>query len=298
MTLRRKGFTLIELLVVIAIIAILIGLLLPAVQKVREAAARTQCVNNLKQLGLAIHNYHDSQGSLPPMETNNGQTANGSPNYNSYFHFNILPYIEMGTLYNAGLTAAPNSVRDGVVPGGTVNTTKVKGFRCPSDVTLSGGYGPDTNTSWAGTSYPVNYLVFGKVHPGYAYWKAPFGIGNIPDGTSNTIGMGERFAGCHNASGNSAPSLWGVDWEDTTWHPIFANKDGPSGGGGNWNLPPQFTTPGKNDSDKTRLQGLHTSSCTVLLMDGSVRGLTSSLSQVTFQQAITPDDGIPLGSDW
>src|SRR5882724_3153396 len=104
---RRSGFTLIELLVVIAIIAILIGLLVPAVQKVREAAARTQCINNLKQLGVALHAYHDVNKRMPPGNTgdwapwNNNPTLNaGAGGWGSSWKVFILPYIEHGNIFN------------------------------------------------------------------------------------------------------------------------------------------------------------------------------------------------------
>jgi prepilin-type N-terminal cleavage/methylation domain-containing protein/prepilin-type processing-associated H-X9-DG protein len=127
---RRKGFTLIELLVVIAIIAILIGLLLPAVQKVREAAARIQCQNNLKQIGLALHAYHDSIGAFPAGSIY--KTVNGKTDYYDTWTISILPYLEQGNLfklYNQNLPNATNA------DAGTaaVRTTQLKVYLCPSD---------------------------------------------------------------------------------------------------------------------------------------------------------------------
>src|SRR5438477_7775490 len=143
MSSSRKGFTLIELLVVIAIIAILIGLLVPAVQKVREAAARTQCVNNLKQWGLAAHNCHDTYRKFPPaLGTFPGTTASGLPAPGGSFGigtFHFLPFIEQDNLYKKalGTVGAPYGAAIGgpvYFPGdNNVYAAVIPSFVCPSD---------------------------------------------------------------------------------------------------------------------------------------------------------------------
>ncbi len=161
---RTRGFTLIELLVVIAIIAVLIGLLLPAVQKVREAANRMSCTSNLKQIGIALHNYHDAHRVLPPAKINSGSSSLGAntPSYyppaSPYRVFNhtgftlLLPYIEQENLYRrfdfsypacnsafdtSGARCDPSMLARGGLPQGHVNTevvgTYLKVYTCPSD---------------------------------------------------------------------------------------------------------------------------------------------------------------------
>src|SRR5262249_26050995 len=139
---RRRGFTLIELLVVIAIIAVLIALLLPAVQAAREAARRIQCVNNMKQLGLAVHNYHDVNGGLPPgrIWSNSGFPTIFSGQQNTTWFCLMLPMFEQGTLANAfnytlGAEgpSAPGVPFFGVIANSTVGATKLGVFQCPSD---------------------------------------------------------------------------------------------------------------------------------------------------------------------
>jgi prepilin-type N-terminal cleavage/methylation domain-containing protein len=297
----QRAFTLIELLVVIAIIAILIGLLLPAVQKVREAAARMSCSNNLSQLGKAIHNYASANNDKLPMVSDRTKhpTANAEGlGSGSNVLCQLLPYVEQDNVYRAGANYL-GPFWDGPLPGtpsGSVRSAVIKPYACPSDPSMVNGYAANQQNAWGGSSYAANYLVFGTGrYTGHGWgtkYTATYTIANIPDGTSNTVGICEKFANC-----GSGGTLWAHpdgDWGHQ-WGPTFAY----SPQGGNWNLPPLIKPiPWQTACDHLRPSSPHTSSCLVMLMDGSVRGVNQSVPTTTWILAITADDGQVLPGNW
>jgi prepilin-type N-terminal cleavage/methylation domain-containing protein/prepilin-type processing-associated H-X9-DG protein len=326
----RIAFTLVELLVVIAIIAILIALLLPAVQKVREAAARVKCQNNLKQLALGYHMYNDQNGVLAPGVWVTG-TGNNGYDQNWGWGVLLLPYIEQADLYHQ--LNLPQDLINGGVPG--VNALLViplSVYLCPSDPTETvngymGGY--------ARSNYVVNRMVTGPNAPEAAdpgngsYWDDPSQntLAMVTDGTSNTILLGERDM--YKTTG----AVWaGVVGDDTT-----ASFEGrPTYGEGRGiNVPVEYTnTAGQtatappmpsaldpfNEADATcnRLgfTSMHPNGVNFAMVDGSVHFILNSVqadpgySGCTFpvpgppfnnyvlSNLYNPQDDFPLPGSW
>jgi prepilin-type N-terminal cleavage/methylation domain-containing protein len=301
---RLGGFTLIELLVVIAIIGVLIALLLPAVQKVREAANRAKCQNNLKQLALACLNAADAHdGELPPAYYYYPISAAGSVNTNSAsFRMGtfmwLLPYLEQQALYN---TVHKVGTEGQINPGNTVITT----LQCPSDATLSAGESALGLSSGHFASYAANGQVFGTITttPGTTNVISMIENGgnripaSIPDGMSNTIFFTEKVAYCANPQG-------ATEWTDTGighWSALIGNSGSGVGTmGTSPNIEPLF---GVNNADAPSClyywpSSSHAGVLIVALGDGHVRTISQGISQNTFNIALVPNDGLPLPSDW
>jgi prepilin-type N-terminal cleavage/methylation domain-containing protein len=307
-TAPRRGVTLIELLVVIAIIAILISLLLPAVEKVREAASRIKCTNNLKQIGLAAHNYHDTFGQFPP---GIGYTplATGGVYGQSWFH--LLPYLEQENLYRSalGVVALPTGPMMLYCPiNNNVYSQPVPVLLCPSDPSVGARGAVTVNgVTWGASCYACNSQVFSS-KPGDP--QSTTCLNDIKDGTSNTILYAEKYARCSSTNLSlDGGSFWAYSQ--------FAGVD----------LPPPMNPPGKpyrpgfaipipvwpnsvgaksvfqvqpspflGNCDPTRASTAHASGIQVGLADGSVRTLAPSMNGDNWWAVVTPSGGELL--DW
>jgi prepilin-type N-terminal cleavage/methylation domain-containing protein len=318
---RRRGYTLIELLVVIAIIAVLIGLFLPAVQKVREAAARIKCANNLKQMGLASQSYHDVQQHFPPGIGYYPFTANST--FGTYF-FHLLPYLEQDPLFRSSLGTAPFLSPVGPTTlyytgNNNVYSRPVAAFLCPSDPSVEpGGTVLIGSETFGASSYAPNGLIAGNGPP----TPGPHGTTRmlaITDGASNTILHAEKYARCTNTTMPPAFRDGGTAWAYCTalvfpWQPppidlpprgfgpgfaiaAFANLGAPTaiGPGSIFQVQP---TPFLGNCDPTRASTAHPGGIQVGLADGSVRTLAPSMSGATWWAAVTPAGDEVLGPDW
>jgi prepilin-type N-terminal cleavage/methylation domain-containing protein/prepilin-type processing-associated H-X9-DG protein len=306
------GFTLIELLVVIAIIAVLIGLLLPAVQKVREAANRARCQNNLKQLGVAMHNYHDALGTLPD---------GGIDHFSGNWQVSILPFIEQNAMYQLyqGYGTAQSVIR----PGNITNVTgrQLALCTCPSDTpALPGGktydncsyhnYAANFGNTAVGDSISNTSMETLATYNGFTYGGAPFRYNNpqrltdITDGTSNTLMLADVIQG------------QGVDVRGYTWWGdggAFVTSLLPNDPGGDYvnhtycNTDPP-NPPARECGTVTQTNGYyvrafaarsrHPGGVNVSFCDGSCRFISDRVAALTWQQLGTSQGGEAIRGDY
>jgi prepilin-type N-terminal cleavage/methylation domain-containing protein/prepilin-type processing-associated H-X9-DG protein len=316
----RRAFTLIELLVVIAIIAVLIGLLVPAVQKVREAANRMSCTNNLKQVGLGIHNYHDTYSRLPSgtvwIPGTGGNTSGNEATWITW----LLPFMEQDNLYRIANFNLGFGQGQATHPNTPVTSRVLKSFLCPSDgdadisrwgasiawargnYTANNGIGPMTETT--APNRPAAQL-------GVFMLNSTFKLTDITDGTSNTVFIAEliKVPGTHTDTVNAG----GNDWRGVMHYPegpLYHHNYTP-----NSPVPDEIrrgmcvsvpviapcigtTTSWNPKRIVITTRSRHPGGVNVLLGDGSVRFATNNISLVTWQALSSPQRGEVLSGNW
>jgi prepilin-type N-terminal cleavage/methylation domain-containing protein/prepilin-type processing-associated H-X9-DG protein len=305
---HRRAFTLVELLVVIAIIGVLVALLLPAVQAARESARRMQCSNNLKQLALAIHNYHDTTLYFPPeMLTSPGW------GWGSF----LLPYIEQQSLYQAIHPGTPQVVPPAptLINGAPLLQQPVKGFRCPSNqCPPTNSFFSNPNNANGNNGYATsNYVCNQQVMPYYTYPRLR--MANITDGTTNVFLLGERRLNADPLSQRYTGAIFigiGAGMGDSllTFH-ATTPMNTPS-------INSTSLTSAKTGDDARRLRfaisSSHPGGAMFAMTDGSVRFVSQNIATnpiaasrsastngsdltgvgFTYQNLLSRDDGIPV----
>jgi prepilin-type processing-associated H-X9-DG protein/prepilin-type N-terminal cleavage/methylation domain-containing protein len=325
---RRTAFTLIELLVVIAIIAILIGLLLPAVQKVREAAARMSCGNNLKQIGLALQSYHDANNGFPPATPGTGAFQ---PTESIYYVHYLLPYLEQSAYY-AAVRPGGNWVTPQPYDGGTfsqsINGVVPSVFVCPSDTSAGrvkivngSGFqffgcnyygmcsGLNDGNMWGAVAFPSTQAALFNMGVSKR-------IADVTDGTSNSLAVVEYLHGLANTDVRGEPYtnraggqfIYASATPNSPTADILLNYPGfcpPDGGGpggtSSQNQPSQNlpctnsgsgSGPGSaDDNDTMTSRSRHTGGVNVVFCDGHVAFISNSIQLPTWQQLAWIQDG-------
>ncbi len=324
MSKRHAGFTLIELLVVIAIIAVLIALLLPAVQSAREAARRMQCVNNLKQLGLAQQNFHQVQGTF---------TWGANSSTAQTWTFPIIPFLEQTTMYNA----LNQTVSAATFTNSTVALTKLSAFNCPSDpnagaiwisqkpTTIPNRCKGNYMLNWGNSDYEQNMLITDSFAPANLGSFAsvvsfrgpfmvnnnktpivpPFGIRDILDGTSNTMMASEiKIVADFSGKSDSRGDIWsegtkcGYMYTAATGpnSTIPDQLDGTSGCVNPASNPPCFAATG-SQREFNAARSFHTGGVNVLFCDGSVKYIKDTVNLANWRALSTKDGAEVVSSD-
>jgi hypothetical protein len=326
---QYRGLRPVELILIVLTVLILAGLFVVYAERSRLGlGGRTRCQNNLKQIGLAISNYAGTfEGQLPPLYS--APNANGAANPQSFF-FALLPFLEQDRMYQAGIGRGlgGQALVGAPVPGKPqVNLTWacqfdkgqiwshgfVKAFVCDADPT--NGISKTTDIGWVGSSYGANYQVFGTED-----WKPKYNIDKIPDGLSNTVFVADRFAQFPGPDGvfvdpdgikQQANNLWAWPANHSTVPPtryikpvpqntaMFAyfNQKTKAGYGKEVFDTPQIVIQAQQ-ADYRLPQSGHTAVVNVFMGDGSVRGVSAHIKQTNWQNALIPDDGNELGTDW
>jgi len=318
-SIRRTGFTLIELLVVIAIIAVLVALLLPAVQQAREAARRSTCRNNLKQIGLAMYNYHDTHGVFPTGAFRVGTTncASGLRGV-TWFHF-LLPYVEESAFYNQYLTPRMQPGCGAVANRNEIYDIPAAGrnqafgvFTCPSDPSkgaLSSNGWMGSYLACSGSTNFGNYnTAVGSGHlynqNGMFYFSSKTRTRDVTDGLSNTLMISEGIlrgkSAAVAANFGNAGDYWNPAWGSVN----FSAAEPPNTllsdrihtcRSTTWQEAPCTTIGASGTNAANYARSMHTGGVHALLGDGAVRFISSNVDRQSFQDLATRDGGEVIG---